>query len=162
MAFPHIEANRPVSPQGSVRQSKHHQRRRDDENAEPGLPGVKRIVCEMRDAGCDVSKGNDTEAGKGNQQQRRFARTPGAAYNRCATRTPRIFVTDQIPPDGQHHKCGFRYRRGHRAQVRGTRSDKAACPGVSLSEPSSPIIERAPSEARVWYLAETGPHTSMK
>src|SRR5205085_2166862 len=72
MAFPHIEANRPVSPQGSVRQSKHHQRRRDDENAEPGFPGV------------------------------------------------------------------------------------------SLSEPSSPIIERAPSEARVWYLAETGPHTSMK
>src|SRR5438552_12958149 len=51
---------------------------------------------EMRDAGCDVSEGNDTEAGKGNQQQRRFARTPGAVYNRCATRTPRIFVTDQI------------------------------------------------------------------
>src|SRR5258708_14926110 len=94
MAFPHIEANRPVSSQGSVRELKHQQRRRRDENAEPGFPGLKGIIRKMRDAGCDVSEGNDTQAGKGNQQQRRFSTTPSASYNRRAPRTPRIFVTD--------------------------------------------------------------------
>src|SRR6476660_509161 len=162
MAFPHIEAHRPVSSQGPVREPKHHQRRRGDEDAEPALPWVKRIFREMRDAGRDVSERNDPEAGQGNQQQRRFARTAGAAYNRCTTGTPRIFVPDQIPADGQHRECDFRDRRGHRARVRDARSEPAPCEGESLSEPSSPIIERAPSEARVWYLAETGPHTSMK
>src|SRR6476660_1487472 len=122
---------------------------------------MKRILREMRDAGCNISEWHDTEAGERNQQQRRFARTSSTARNGCATSTPRMFVPDQIPADGEHGEYEFRYRRGHSAQVCGVRSGKLALgTGVPLREPSSATIERAPSAASVWYRAETGPHTS--
>src|ERR1700730_4540367 len=113
---------------------------------------MKGIGCEMRDARHNVNEGNDTQAGKRNEQQHGLTRTSSAAYNCFATRTPRMFVADEIPADGEHNEYEFRYRRGHSLWSCGVRSDDklALCPGMSaFREPSSPIADRAPSGDRI-------------
>ena len=65
MVFSHIETDRPVPAECSMRQVKHDQRRNRNEKPQPSLDRMEGVSCEKRNGCRNVGERQNTKAGKG-------------------------------------------------------------------------------------------------
>src|SRR6266567_5130449 len=104
MVSPHVETDRPVPAECSMCQVKHDQGRNRNEKPQPTLDRMEGVSRETRHRCRNVGERQNTKAGKGYEEQRRFPETSVTPLNLFAAGTACVFIANEIPTDRQHNK----------------------------------------------------------